>query len=234
MISIAICDDDRAFLKEFTRLIHDYFKEYKKSVYIKTFSNGKELLRSKDEFKYVFLDIDMPEIVGTEVARILCKHKDIDIDIIFVTNHDGMVYESLKYQPLRFLRKSKIDVELAEVLRTIIMTDSKKTNIISFNTRNGIIYQKVNDIMYIDVLDHDVIVHTKDIEVHVYGTLNYFEEKLKDDSFVRIHKSFLVNSRFINTINSKNVILDNQKQLPLSRYKADKVKNVFQDYLRRN
>lgn len=232
MILLALCDDDNAFLKNFSKVLNNYFKENNIDVNIKIYNNGKKLLMSNYDFEFMFLDIDMPEVAGTEIAKIFRKHNNPYI--IFVTNHDSLVYESIRYQPLRFLRKSKIDKELDEVLKTIIQIYNAEIKTITFKTEYGNVEKRLNDIMYFDVLNHDVVAHTKDSETHVYGTLNNYEQKLKNDDFIRIQKSYLVNCNFIYAINRKDVILDNQISLPLSRHKIDEVKKIFHDYLRRN
>ena len=53
------------------------------------------------------------------------------------------------------------------------------------------------------------------------------EQKLIPYGFIRIHKSYLVNYRYIKNIQPACVVLDNKKQLPVSRYRLDDIKVEF-------
>ena len=66
-----------------------------------------------------------------------------------------------------------------------------------------------------------------------YGTLLSFENQLTDRGFIRTHKSFLVNLKYIYSIDSKDIILDDKTVIPMSRYKSESVKEKWGEYLRK-
>jgi len=108
-VQIYICDDNQFFLEEIeqrTRLLIGK----NRFLNIQTFNTGRELIKSWNEAfaDVVFLDIDMPELNGFEVAERLQKIKK-NVLIIFITSHEDKVYQSWKYQPFWFVRKSHID-----------------------------------------------------------------------------------------------------------------------------
>lgn len=111
MIRIALCDDEPIFLDEWR--ISDGG-----GVRVEKFTSGEELLRSHNAqpFDAVFTDIDMPYPDGFSLAERIG-----DTPIVFVTNHDELVYSSLRFRPFRFVRKSHLDEELPEVLSALRM-----------------------------------------------------------------------------------------------------------------
>ena len=60
------------------------------------------------------------------------------------------------------------------------------------------------------------------------------EEVLDKYYFIRVHLGYLVNPKYIYSIGSKEVILDNKVELPISRYKIADAKKRFFEYSRRN
>ena len=68
--------------------------------------------------------------------------------------------------------------------------------------------------------------------IECYGSLSDFEKRLVPHNFVRTHKSYLVNCKYINSIEQKQVILDDNTVIPLSKYKIETVRNKLRSYLR--
>ena len=69
-----------------------------------------------------FIDIDMPEVNGFEAASYL-KKWNRECCIVFVSNKDDLVFQSLVYHPFFFIRKAHLDEELEPQLTG---TDRKK------------------------------------------------------------------------------------------------------------
>ena len=107
MLRIAICDDDQALLHSYKNRIKALFESKHVDAIIFDYTKGSKLITECKEvpFDLIFLDIDMPEMSGFDVAE---KINDINADtvIIFVTNEEQLVYRSLRYSPFRFIRKA--------------------------------------------------------------------------------------------------------------------------------
>jgi len=68
-------------------------------------------------------------------------------------------------------------------------------------------------------------------EDHVCGTMKEYENRLRNSGFIRIHKSYLVNYRYIYSIEINDVRLTCGKILPLSRNRVDEVKKKLRECL---
>ena len=231
MIRIAVCDDDKVFSERIKLLIEQYFTEQSTETDIAVFISGAEFLSDNTDYNAVFLDIDMPDIDGFEIAEQL----NGDILIVFVTTHDELVYSSLKFRPFRFIRKAYLEEELPETLEAA-NKEIKKLNASSkfiLQTKSGEALLNVNNIEYIEIYTHSIQVYTADGEVlECYGSLSVLEKQLNDFDFVSTHKSYLVNCQYIFSIEKNRIILDDKTEIPLSRYKADAVKSKFKNHLR--
>ena len=232
MIRIAVCDDERDFSERIKCLIEQYFTEQATETNITIFDSGDDFLAKSIDYNAVFLDIDMPNIGGFEIAEQLSG----DTLIIFVTTHDELVYSSLKFRPFRFIRKAYLEEELPETLEEVNKEIAKLNASSKFilQTKNGEVLLNVNNIEYIEIYSHLMQVYTVGGEVlECYGSLSTMEKQLNDFDFVRAHKSYLVNCRYIFSIEKNQIILDDKTKIPLSRYKADAVKSKFKNHLRR-
>lgn len=233
MIRAAICDDEPTILDYLHEHISSEFKHQDADIHIDKYTSGKDFLsfHKVKSYDVVFLDIDMPEINGFEIAGQISEKALI----IFVTMHDELVYSSLKFRPFRFIRKTYLDNELPETLESII-TEVAKRNLNSkfaFQTKSGETFVDLNNVIFIEIYGHWLRVCRKDGEpLECYGSLSNFEKQLEEYDFVRTHKSFLVNCKYIFSIEKNQVVLDDKTVIPLSRYKVDVVKDKFKKLIR--
>ncbi len=233
MIRAAICDDENIMLDYLYEQISKEFEKQNADVHIDKFTSGNDFLSSHKSKPYdvVFLDIDMPEISGFDVAEKISEKALI----IFVTTHDELVYSSLKFQPFRFLRKTHLDNELSETLSAVIEYIAKRSaeRKIEFQTKDRKIYLLADVIEYIEVYGHWLRVVVTDGEpIECYGSLSDFEKILAPIGFVRTYKSYLVNLKYVYSMEKTKVVMDNKTEVPLSRYKAVEIKEKFKEYLR--
>jgi len=232
---IAVCDDNNATLKVLNKSITNAFSKFTDKFNVTVFSDGTVLLNEhkKEPFDIVFLDIDMPDITGFEIAEKL--NQDKETFIIFITSHDEFVYSSIKFQPFRFIRKSHLDQELSEAVSSSTEAYNKKImgKRYSFQTPKGEVFLDLKKVTYIEIYGHWLKISMDDgNKVECYGSLSELEENLSPFDFVRVHKSYLVNCRYIYSLQTRQVVLDDKTVIPLSRYKAENVRARYKKYLR--
>lgn len=219
-------DDEKIILNSIYNKIESLMKAINTDFIIDKFTSGTKLIKKHDKYPFdiVFLDIDMPGITGIDIAKKI-RIKKSNVEIVFITNKDEMVYEAIKYTPFRFIRKTKFDVEIKEALLKFVSKINDQKIVYVFLTENGKKAIQVVDIIYIDVKSHKLFVHMKDEFFVANGTLKDVEQKISEYGFIRIHQSYLVNYRYINLIKQKEIVLDNDEVLPISRgrYETTKV-----------
>lgn len=221
VINIAICDDEAVYLNKIKELIEKQGHDC--PVYIDVYGKGMDLEETLHTRQYdlVFLDIEMPGINGFALAENirLCFE---DTEIVFVSSYENLVYQSFKFKPFRFIRKSHLEEEIIEVMDTFVRKFSAgNERYMEFKTPIGMKQIKISNIIYMESQKHEVIVNHKSGIFNCRDTMLNLEEKLVNDDFIRIHKGFLVNILYIKTIEANQVVLKNRKILPLGRsYKA--------------
>lgn len=234
MLRIAICDDNQAILRSYKDRIKALFESKHVDVTIFDYTKGSELVVDCGEisFDLIFLDIDMPEMSGFDVAE---KINDIyeDSIIIFVTNEEQLVYRSLRYSPFRFIRKSYFVAELSEAIVSFLDLYYKRNKTQVFNCINGdLVAINIKEIMYIESNKHKVTVYLQKREIVTKAKIGELEENLKDYGFIRVHIGYLINMKYIFSIEKTEIILANQTSVPMSRHRTEQVKTEFQKYIR--
>ena len=236
MLRIAICDDDEIAVRTLTDKILNYNHFDDPDFELKPFLAGDRFLNSHKQapFDVVFLDINMPEMSGFDIAEQINKYSEALI--VFVTAHDELVYSSIKFRPFRFIRKAYLDTELPEALAAVneelIKRNAERKFI--FQTKAGEVFVDLARVEYIEIYSHRLMVHLIDNEVlQCCGSLSGLEQKLCSHSFVRTHKSYIVNCKYIYSFEKNRLLLDDRTAIPVSRYKYESVKEKYRNYLRR-
>lgn len=228
-MKIALCDDDAAFIEKFGGILRGKMPRYFDDFSITKFTSGKLCIAEIDKFDVVFLDIDMPGVSGLDVAAYI--NENARTLIIFVTSHDELVYSSIKFQPFRFLRKTHLNEELDEAVKSIC--ERLKTHLITVKTKDGETVIDINDLVYIEVFGHKLVFHcANNNSVESGGSLLVYERAKEFGNFLRVHNSYLVNCKYVYSIETACVILDDKTKIPLSRHRAENVKKKFSEYLR--
>ena len=154
---IAICDDDALFIEQTTKLILNYQFERNTDFTISSFKNGKNLLsnfKNSGDFQILFLDIEMPELNGIELASIIRTSIDRHVFIVFISSYPEYMHESFKVHPYNYLQKPisrntlfsvldeiRLDLDDTDCYFTIDSVD-KVSEVVNFN-----------DVLYIENID---------------------------------------------------------------------------------
>lgn len=235
-VQVGICDDNIKDIDWMECEIHAAFDDVQVDYELTKYEGGNMLMHAFDsviDYDILLLDIDMPGVDGMSIAEHIMQipHR---VNIIFVTNRDDMVFEAIHYSPFRFIRKEKLHDELPEAIVSAIDKIYKETLIYNFGTGAEVIKISICDILYLESQKHYICVHTKQGDVKTFrGKISDYTEELADVGFVRVHMGYLVNIRYIYSITSQKIVLDNEEELPISRAKVDDIKQRHASYMRR-
>ncbi len=234
-MQIAVCDDEKEIRDMFAEKIRKICPKASLSLY----RSGEELLLSDQEPDILLLDIQMPGKNGMETAKDL-RRKNKKAIIIFVTALDDYVFQAFDVGAFHYLVKPFDDEKFAQVLQNAAdqAEDRKRFEdagrkgempSLVITTGGKHITVRLEDIVYAEVFDRKVILHTMDADIEYYGKMKELEEKAGDD-FYRTHRSFLVNFGFIRKYDAAAVYLEKGRAL-ISR---QNYQSFVKQYLRYN
>lgn len=237
MISIAICDDEEYFRTKEKQLILNYMSKKDCACQIDTFVSGKALLKLKESlsnYHIIFLDINMEEMDGIETAT---KIRNIakDICLVFVTAFITYAPEGYKVNAIRYLLKDDESFENAinECLDTILKKIDYETKDIYFDFQEGRTKVCLENIIYVESNLHKLIFHiaNEDVtEYTLYTKLDNIDELFLNNSFCRIHKSYLVNLRYVESVTRYSAMLSTGESLSISKARYLDTRNEFACY----
>ncbi len=108
-MKIAICDDEKEFLENIDYAIKTYMNEKGLDYNIDLYNSGKSIMELQKNivlYDVVFLDINMPEISGLEVAEWIRTYSD-DVNIVFITAIISYAIQGYKYNAVRYILKNE-------------------------------------------------------------------------------------------------------------------------------
>ena len=241
MTKIAVCDDDIEFISLLRKKLEDFMQNTGDSFQIQLFSEADQLFHALDDsFDLYFLDIRMPVYTGNEIAARIRQMEEVNgcspSSIIFISSLHDAVFESIQYNPLRFIRKEFLEEELGDAMKAYLHIQEKKNEkeiCIEFSEK-GISYPtKLSDLMFIEARGHYLDIYTKETSFHIRGKLSDYENILTDHYFALAHQGCLVNARNILRCERETVILSDGSRIYISRNCFKDVNSVFMRFKRR-
>ena len=234
MIRIAIVDDEREILELLFRIIDDTLKRDQAQFEITTFLKAEELLSSHREkpFQIIFADLEMPDVDGLHLAAELRK-EDQHTLLIFVTNHDELVFQCFQYEVFDFIRKDFLESELPLAVASAYQKVWNHTSKLQLKSKTGLLSLAADDVVYFVSENHTIMMCEKEnTKVQVMYTMEKLEKLLPQNQFVRCHAGYIVNCFYVFSINPNEILLTTGERIPLSRHRKKEMKSVFQQYLR--
>jgi len=215
MIIVAICEDERYILEELRKKVEKYINRKSLDASIKTFTSGEELLKAKKKLDIILLDLMLPGIDGLEVARQISGRSRI----IFVTSYREYAVEAFDANAVHYLVKPVTEERLFSALdRAVNQTEQMDNQALTLIKSGKTQVILIRDILYCEVFNHQVRIHTVHGTYDYFGTLDMLETKL-DERFFRCHRSFVVNMNCVAGQEKGVAILINGERIFISRRK---------------
>lgn len=216
--------DDEPFAIE---LLEDFIRKVPFLELVRKCESALEALEilSKGNIDLMFLDIKMPDINGLELLKSL-KRPPV---VIFTTAYSEYAVESYNLDVLdyllkpipfdRFLKAVNKAREYLEdtpaALETELQEKSQAKEYMFVKANYQILKINFSDILYIEGLKDYVKIYCGARPIITNQSMKYFESKLPADTFVRVHRSYIVSLDKITSI-SKNQVNIGEKHIPIS------------------
>lgn len=232
--TIAIDDEPLAL-----SLLSDYISKTPFLEMAGTFDNPLDAIDflSKESVDLILIDIQMPDLTGTEFVRSL----ESSPKVIFTTAYPQYAIEGFKLNAIDYLLKPfSYDEFLKAVQKAYKQAELEAGAVTTVEANSQFLFLKseykirrinFNDILYIEGLKDYIKVFIKGEAkpIHSLNSIKALEQKLPDDRFMRVHRSFIVNLEQIDTIERSRIVFG-KEYIPIS----DQYKEKFQAYLDKN
>lgn len=244
--------DDEPSARKGLRAVIDQFDEL---LIIAELGNGKEAIEKIQSLEpdLVFLDIEMPEVGGFEVAR---ATENVGYQLVFVTAYEQYALEAFDTNAIDYLLKPVRPALLEKCIQKILrqerlvthdtekqdMGDSDRSASIALSDGRSLRYIKHSHICFIEGIGRYRQIHLSEAGSRIHNTtsiisdttLEEFEKQLCAKSFQRLHRSYHINLNFIVSLYSESRrhwlrLADVSKPLPISRNKVGFLKDYLFD-----
>jgi len=193
----------------------------------------------------VFLDIEMPVMSGFDVINQFDK---LPFKVIFTTAYDQYALKALRLNALDYLLKpisindiqdaltkyenKELSISKDQIQNLHVFANGKMQDTIALSTQQGLLFVKIDDIMYLEASSCYTYIVMSDKTKHLASkTMATFEEVLNDNAlFFRTHKSHIVNLKFIKQYirgEGGELIMKDGNNIALSRNRKQEFLNLF-------
>lgn len=195
-----ICDDEKSTCSELEEIILKYAKERRVPLVTEVFYSGDILLDylKREKINILFLDIELPGKDGVMVGKYIREVlEEENIFLVYISSKENYALQLFQNRPFDFLVKPIEQMKIYHVLDNIYRISGKNSAGFKFQVQNSTYRILYKDILYFQSAGRKInIVMKKEVRTF-YGKLNEIEEKLPENLFLRIHKSYLVNKSYV-------------------------------------
>ena len=225
-------------------MLKEYLQAYPDIEILQECGDGFEGIKAIQQYQpdLIFLDIQMPKINGFEMLELI----DNPPQVIFTTAFEEYAIKAFETHAADYLLKpfskerfdkaiQKLKTNTVNNTQAIVETASQspvQSNRIVVKDGGKIKIIPVPQIQYVEGADDYVKIHTADGLFLKKKTMQYFEDSLQQQQFIRVHRSYIINTQLITRIDphekdSHLVLLSTGARLPVSKAGYAKLKEVL-------
>ena len=225
-------------------MLKEYLQAYPDIEILQECGDGFEGIKAIQQYQpdLIFLDIQMPKINGFEMLELI----DNPPQVIFTTAFEEYAIKAFETHAADYLLKpfskerfdkaiQKLKTNTVNNTQAIVETASQspvQSNRIVVKDGGKIKIIPVPQIQYVEGADDYVKIHTTDGLFLKKKTMQYFEDSLQQQQFIRVHRSYIINTQLITRIDphekdSHLVLLSTGARLPVSKAGYAKLKEVL-------
>lgn len=231
MLDIFIVEDEPLAAEK----LHLFLKKIEEGANVHVFHDGISALCALENEKpdIIFLDIEMSGISGIEFMERL-DHVPLP-QIIITSAYEKYALPSFNFnvadyllKPYTFTRLKQAFDKARENLRLRALDERNRQQNITVRTEGRTEIISTTDILAIEALKDYVRVITATKKRMIHSTLTAFEAMLPKDTFVRVHRSFIVNRKHITGYDKSSVVLDNRLTVAIGKTYKEQFETIMQ------
>jgi len=212
MLKTIILDDEKLYIEELESLI----TANEDIQLLNSFTDAFEAIEflKKESIDLIFLDIEMPKLSGFDFLE---KINPVPL-VIFVTSYEQYALKGYEFEPVNFITKPINEYSLLESIERAKLRkigNNLVEDFVMVKTNNTLVKVFLKDILFIKADGDFIEIYTKEKRLTRLQTLKEFYKRLPK-SFVKIHRSFIVNTSLILGFNGSEINIEEHK-IPVSR-----------------
>lgn len=227
---IAVCDSESVICKTIYDMIKAVPVPKNIRFEIDCFTSGEDLCEEMTSCAYdlIFLDIELPQMNGIAVGKYIREDLNNEtVQIAYISSKQQYAMELFEIRPINFLLKPITSDKAQKIIYKFLKLNSVDTQIFKFKVRQEYIKIPLSEIIYFSNHGRTVTLVSKNKSYAFYGTLDDIYNKLKIENFLYIHKSFIVNYRYVRRYEYEQITLLDGKVLPISQPRRKPIRTII-------
>ena len=143
--------------------------------------------------------------------------------IVFLSKDESLVFQSLNVKPLQFIRLDNFEEDFKNMIEILLDYIKNIDSVVTLKSGTAIIRLNVKNIIFIESYGHYLVMHCTTGEYKVREKLTTIIEQINNPSFIRVHKSYIVNIDFVLKVLPDKLKLRNELEIPMGRNFKEKV-----------
>lgn len=220
MYRIAIVEDSKSDADLLKECVNKYAEANNLQVNMTEFASGLQFLESDDlSYDIIFMDVKMPLLNGIKTAKRLREVNNSSC-LVFVTSMANYAIYGYEVDATDYILKPITYEVFSYKMKKVLAVAAKRQNMgVSVKVKGGVIMQPVNDILYLELIDHRVVYHTLGGDVESWDTLANAFKALEEYGFAYCNSGYIVNLKHVVSVINNSVGLSGGVTLPISRSK---------------
>ena len=236
-MNIMICDDQKDELENIKRVVLEYAKVHQELlIKVNSFFDPFDMLGEINKNgvpDIALLDICMPGILGTELAKELQDRSGGNTDIIFLTTSSDFAVEAFALHVNDYLTKPFTQERLIDTLERVI-EKRKKRLFLPITCGREIHLIDLYQVLYMEAKNHNVEIYLKSGKtVKTRAALTDIKDQFRGVSgFISVGASYVVNLRCVQCILQTELVMINGQSIPVPRRLRNEVREQYFDFYR--
>ena len=232
MHRVLIVEDDPAEAAKLRSHLDRYAHEHDTPFSVEVLSSALEFVETRHVADLIFMDINMPGVNGMEAAELLRTY-DSETPLVFVTDLAQYAVSGYRVDALDFMVKpveyADFSLRMDRAMRVVQRRAGKSLTI---PTADGLRVVGLRDVLYVDILRHDLYYHVTGGEVlRNRGSLTQLEEQLVPEGFVRVSASHLVNMAQVTRVRTGSVEMSDGEEISFGRSRKRQALETLSAYI---
>lgn len=216
-------------------ILRELAKQIKEIEIVEEFSNAIQAIKflNKNDIDVLFLDIHMPDFTGFDLIETLKKPPKI----VLTTSDRDLAVEAFEYESIvdylvKPIAPERFHKAIERVKKANLKADKKQTDSSAVASQEESLFVNIDrrlvnihipSINVVEAKGDYIRIKTEQKNYIVHSPLKKIEEKLPQDTFLKVHRSFIINIEKIIDIEDNSVLIQ-QDVIPVSRSNRNELK----------
>lgn len=228
-MQIAICEDQPADMEVIKNILQNWLEKHEYSFDIRCFASGESMLESDAPFDIILMDNYLPGLTGVETLKRYLASRKSNPKIVFITTSKEFAVDAFSLHAAHYLMKPLTPEKIDEAMRRCL--PAADDSILELPARDSRVFIRTDQILYVEVFDKVCHIHTTQDVVEVKIPLWELAERLNQNEFLRVQRSYLIAMKHVQSFHTDRVVMSDGRVIPLSRKNRKALKETYEQYM---